>query len=142
MAVDIFDLNHTKNYDFIMVVPRNQSMWIFTKEKRKPWTFPTAKIESGETPLNTAMRALKEKTGADAFNIKPIFDCCLIENNAIQNGIVFYADIISFSKTPPLKAEKLMPSKVIPDNSASLELYSKTLEQLHTIHKLEKLNAK
>lgn len=91
---------------FAVIISKSQGKWVFCKHReRNTYEIPGGHREENETILETAIRELKEETGALKFEIKPICAYSVkgkTKVNSQENdesfGMLFIADIFSFGK--------------------------------------------
>ena len=62
---------------------------LFYQEKKERFSFPKGHVEPGETPLQCAVREVKEETGLDVEIIKPL-GVCNYHNNADGDIDLFF----------------------------------------------------
>jgi 8-oxo-dGTP diphosphatase len=60
---------HVKQADHVLIFPVYQQQWLFTRHKLRGLELPGGKVEQGETPLEAAIREMKEETGARVSSI-------------------------------------------------------------------------
>ena len=62
---------------------------LFYQEKKNAFSFPKGHVEPGETPLQCAIREVKEETGLDVEIIKPL-GVCHYHNNVDGDVELFF----------------------------------------------------
>lgn len=81
---------------YAVIAAKYQGKWVFCRHKdRDTWEIPGGHRESGETPLQAAMRELWEETGATEANITPV---CVYA--FYDYGMLYYAEIQEFEPIP------------------------------------------
>lgn len=89
-----------------------QRKWVFCKHKnRDTYEIPGGHREDSEDIETTAKRELWEETGAKNFDICPV---CIY--SFTDYGMLYFAEIRSFEKLPPLEIEKINLFDDIPKN--------------------------
>lgn len=91
---------------FAVIISKSQGKWVFCKHReRNTYEIPGGRREKNETILETAIRELKEETGALKFEIKPICVYSVKGKTKVNTqeddesfGMLFIADIFSFGK--------------------------------------------
>ena len=91
---------------FAVIIARHNGKWVFCKHKeRDTFEVPGGHRETGEKIEDTAVRELKEETGAVDFNIKPVCVYSVkgktrVNENAAKEsfGMLYAAEIFSFEE--------------------------------------------
>ena len=91
---------------FAVIITKTGGKWVFCKHReRDTYEVPGGHREQEEDILETAIRELKEETGAVAFTIKPICAYSVRGKTRINEnitdetfGMLYIADIISFEE--------------------------------------------
>ena len=91
---------------FAVIITKTGGKWVFCKHReRDTYEVPGGHRENGETILETAMRELKEETGAIDFYIKPICAYSVKGKTRVNEnmddetfGMLYYADVFSFGE--------------------------------------------
>jgi 8-oxo-dGTP diphosphatase len=131
MKCEAYELNHLKNYKYVVIIAKYQGNWIFCKhKKRNTWETAGGHIESGETPLDAAKRELFEETGAVSFDIKPIFDYWAEDETSEANGMVFYAEIKELNDLPESEMGKVKCFEALPANLTYKDITLKLFQYL------------
>jgi 8-oxo-dGTP diphosphatase len=92
-----------ENIGFVCIESKYNDKWVLCfHSRRQKWEVPGGHVELGETPLIAAKRELYEETGAIDFDIIPVWDYQVYNDDGsfINNGRVYYANIRSFEKLP------------------------------------------
>ena len=137
VEVNFYDQVEDERLRFAVIISRTYGKWVFCKHKeRDTFEVPGGHREIGETILETAVRELREETGAIDFNIEPV---CVYSvkgktrvNEKIDDenfGMLFVADIISFEKELHSEIEKIVITDSLVDNWTYPEIQPKLLEE-------------
>ena len=106
IEVNFYDEVDDSLLEFAVIISKSNGKWVFCKHKeRDTFEVPGGHRETGEKIEDTAVRELKEETGAVDFNIKPV---CVYsvkgktrvnENDAKESfGMLYAAEIFSFEE--------------------------------------------
>ena len=106
IEVNFYDEVDDSLLEFAVIISKSNGKWVFCKHKeRDTFEVPGGHRETGEKIEDTAVRELKEETGAVDFNIKPV---CVYsvkgktrvnENVAKESfGMLYAAEIFSFEE--------------------------------------------
>ena len=73
IEVNFYDEVDDSLLEFAVIISKSNGKWVFCKHKeRDTFEVPGGHRETGEKIEDTAVRELKEETGAVDFNIKPV----------------------------------------------------------------------
>ncbi|RHO34363.1 NUDIX hydrolase [Amedibacterium intestinale] len=106
VSVKFYDSVEDSLFKFAVIIAKADGKWVFCKHKERD-TFELAggHREVNETILETASRELKEETGAEEFEIKPVCVYSVTGKTRVVNeenvetfGMLFVADIFSFGR--------------------------------------------
>lgn len=110
ITVNFYNWNEINNDDllFAVIVARYKNKWILAKHKqRSTWEIPGGHRECREEIKNTAIRELKEETGASKFEIVPICIYSVSRENKEETkhpletyGGLFFADVSEVGELP------------------------------------------
>ncbi len=79
---------------YAVIVTKYQNQWIFCRHKeRNTWEIPGGHRESGETIEETAMRELREETGASDATLRKIGVYGVKRGDATTCGMLFFAEV-------------------------------------------------
>ena len=106
IEVNFYDEVDDSLLEFAVIISKSNGKWVFCKHKeRDTFEVPGGHRETGEKIEDTAVRELKEETGAVDFNIKPICVYSVkgktrVNDNATKEsfGMLYAAEIFSFEE--------------------------------------------
>ena len=106
VEVKFYDTVNDELLKFAVIISQSNGKWVFCKHKeRDTFEVPGGHRETGEKIEDTAVRELKEETGAVDFNIKPVCVYSVkgktrVNNNATKEsfGMLYAAEIFSFEE--------------------------------------------
>lgn len=106
VEVKFYDSVDDSLLKFAVIVSQSNGKWVFCKHKeRDTFEVPGGHRENGEKIEDTAVRELKEETGAVDFNIKPVCVYSVkgktrVNDNATKEsfGMLYAAEIFSFEE--------------------------------------------
>ncbi len=93
------------NIGFVAIESEFNGKWVLCFHKRRgKWEVPGGHVDEGETPLVAAKRELYEETGAIEFDIVPVWDYELFNDDGTlhNNGRVYFAKIHKFEELPKI----------------------------------------
>jgi len=141
--VDIAPLNTFGAYKYTVIFARYKNKWMYTRAKAREG-FETAGgfIELGETPLEGARRELYEETGAEKFEIVPLFDYAVSVPTSFSNGQVFLAEVEHLGEMPDFEMAEIALFDTIPDNMRFPYilpiLFKEVSKHIHELHSKKK----
>ena len=106
IEVNFYDEVDESLLEFAVIISKSNGKWVFCKHKeRDTFEVPGGHRETGEKIEDTAVRELKEETGAVDFNIKPVCVYSVkgktrVNENAAKEsfGMLYAAEIFSFEE--------------------------------------------
>ena len=106
IEVNFYDEVDDSLLEFAVIISKSNGTWVFCKHKeRDTFEVPGGHRETGEKIEDTAVRELKEETGAVDFNIKPVCVYSVkgktrVNENAAKEsfGMLYAAEIFSFEE--------------------------------------------
>ena len=106
IEVNFYDEVDDSLLEFAVIISKSNGKWVFCKHKeRDTFEVPGGHRETGEKIVDTAVRELKEETGAVDFNIKPVCVYSVkgktrVNENAAKEsfGMLYAAEIFSFEE--------------------------------------------
>ena len=106
IEVNFYDEIDDSLLEFAVIISKSNGKWVFCKHKeRDTFEVPGVHRETGEKIEDTAVRELKEETGAVDFNIKPVCVYSVkgktrVNENAAKEsfGMLYAAEIFSFEE--------------------------------------------
>ena len=104
--VNFYDEVDDSLLEFTVIISKSNGKWVFCKHKeRDTFEVPGGHRETGEKIEDTAVRELKEETGAVDFNIKPVCVYSVkgktrVNENAAKEsfGMLYAAEIFSIEE--------------------------------------------
>jgi len=130
------DVGFFGGYKYVVIFEKKDGKWVYCRAKTREG-FETAggHIENGETPFESAKRELYEETGADDFDLAPLFEYAVDTPASWANGQVFYADVRSFGPMPDFEMAEIRCFDTYPDKlrfpDILPQLFSETLLRLN-----------
>ena len=117
MEVKFYNSINDELLKYAVIISKSNNKWVFCKHKeRSTYEVPGGHREEKETIYETAVRELKEETGAIDFTIKEIGVYSVIKNNIETFGMLYYADIYSFNDTLNSEMECILLLDELPNN--------------------------
>ncbi len=106
IEVNLYDEIDDSLLEFAVIISKSNGKWVFCKHKeRDTFEVPGGHRETGEKIEDTAVRELKEETGAVDFNMKPVCVYSVkgktrVNDNATKEsfGMLYAAEIFSFEE--------------------------------------------
>lgn len=106
IEVNFYDEIDDSLLEFAVIISKTNGKWVFCKHKeRDTFELPGGHREPGEKIEDTAVRELKEETGAVEFNIEPVCVYSVkgktrVNENAEKEsfGMIYVAKIFSFEE--------------------------------------------
>ena len=106
IEVNFYDEIDDSLLEFAVIISKSNGKWVFCKHKeRDTFEVPGGHRETGEKIEDTAVRELKEETGAVDFNIKPVCVYSVKEKTRVNEnaakesfGMLYAAEIFSFEE--------------------------------------------
>lgn len=94
MKIEFHDSNISKHLKYVVIVAQDTEGFVLVKHQtRNTWELPGGHIEPNETTFAAAKRELTEETTASEFTLKEICVYSVSNNNQINYGGLFYAQI-------------------------------------------------
>jgi len=98
-----YPVNELNNIGYVSIQAKYNGKWVLClHNRRNSWECPGGHVENGEEALEAAKRELYEETGATNYDILPVWDYQVLNDEGVlhNNGRVYYAEIKSFDKLP------------------------------------------
>ncbi len=136
VEVKFYDSVDDSLLKFAVIIAKTNGKWVFCiHRERDTYEVPGGHRESGETILETAMRELREETGAVDFDIKPICVYSVKGKTRVNEnideetfGMLYYADVFSFEEIHS-EIEKIVITDELVENWTYPLIYPKLLEK-------------
>ena len=136
VEVKFYDSIDDSLLKFAVIIAKTNGKWVFCKHcERDTYEVPGGHRECGETILETAIRELKEETGAIDFNIKPICAYSVKGKTRVNEnmddetfGMLYYADVFSFEELHS-EIEKIVITHTLVENWTYPMIQPKLLEE-------------
>ena len=130
MEVKFYDSINDELLKYAVIISKSNNKWVFCKHKeRSTYEIPGGHREEKETIYETAVRELKEETGAIDFTIKEIGVYSVIKNNIETFGMLYYAEIYSFNDTLNSEMECILLLDNLPNNWTYPEIQPNLIEE-------------
>jgi 8-oxo-dGTP diphosphatase len=114
--IDDFPQEHFDYKYAIVVTMYGDRLLLVNHKDRDTWELPGGRRESNEEINETAKRELFEETGALKFELTPICDYYVEEDDVVTYGRLFFADIMEIDVLPDYEIEKIEFFDHLPDN--------------------------
>ena len=130
MEVKFYNSINDELLKYAVIISKSNNKWVFCKHKeRSTYEVPGGHREEKETIYETAVRELKEETGAIDFTIKEIGVYSVIKNNIETFGMLYYAEIYSFNDTLNSEMECILLLDNLPNNWTYPEIQPNLIEE-------------
>ena len=130
MEVKFYNSINDELLKYAVIISKSNNKWVFCKHKESStYEVPGGHREEKETIYETAVRELKEETGAIDFTIKEIGVYSVIKNNIETFGMLYYAEIYSFNDTLNSEMECILLLDNLPNNWTYPEIQPNLIEE-------------
>ncbi len=136
MEVKFYDNVDDTLLKFAVIIAKSNGKWVFCKHKeRDTYEIPGGHREEKETISETAIRELKEETGAIDFTIEPVCVYSVVGKNRVNDtgeetfGMLYYAEISSFENILHSEMEKVVLFEKVPTELTYPLIQPKLLEE-------------
>lgn len=110
--------NRTEALIYVVLVSRYRHQWVIVRHgERTTWEIPGGHIEEGESPNRAAARELVEETGACEFDVKPVTDYYVTNDEKVTGwGRLYFCDIRVIGPLGPSEIAEVSFVDDLPDN--------------------------
>ena len=117
--VRFYDAAEDSLVKFAVIIARTNGKWVLCKHReRSTLEIPGGHREEGETVGQTAVRELKEETGAVEFSIRPVCVYSVVRDDAEESfGGLYTAEISSFEEELHSEIEKIVVLEELPEEN-------------------------
>ena len=136
MEVKFYDTVDDALLKFAVIIARTDGKWVFCKHReRDTFEIPGGHREPGEAIDDTAVRELREETGAKDFAIKPVCAYSVTGKNRVNDtgeemyGMLYYADISGFEQELHSEMEKVSLFDALPEALTYPEIQPKLVRE-------------
>ena len=136
MEVKFYDTVDDALLKFAVIIARTDGKWVFCKHReRNTYEIPGGHREPGEAIDDTAVRELREETGAKDFAIKPVCAYSVTGKNRVNDtgeemyGMLYYADISGFEHELHSEMEKVSLFDALPEALTYPEIQPKLVRE-------------
>ncbi len=117
MSVIFYDQAEDQLLRFAVIIARSRGKWVLCKHReRDTLEIPGGRREPGEDIGWTAVRELREETGAKEFSIHPLCAYAVVREGEESLGMLYYADIRSFEPELHSEIERIFLLEALPEN--------------------------
>lgn len=119
LKINFYPLDYVENekLKYAIIAARYKDKWVFVRnKKRSTWELPAGHRENEENILNTASRELYEETGAQKFDIHPLYIYSVTDKKQETFGQLFYALIYTLGDLPDMEIGEVKLWESLPDN--------------------------
>lgn len=136
LKVEFHEDYEEQQLKYAVIVSQYDDRWVFCKHKqRNTYECPGGHREPGEDILTTAERELFKETGAVSYTVREIcpYSVTDTEQNVQTYGMLYFADIISFSKLPDFEIEKIAVTEALPELWTYPHIQPKLVEKVCSV---------
>ncbi len=103
---------------YAVIIARSEGKWVFCKHRlRDTYECPGGHREEGEDIFAAAHRELYEETGAQDYTLTPVCPYSVTDAEGTETfGMLFYAEISSFSALPDYEMERVLLFDQLPES--------------------------
>ena len=137
LQVNFYDKIDDSLLKFAVIIAKSNGKWVYCKHKeRDTFENPGGHREEGEMILETAKRELMEETGATRFVIEPVCAYSVTGKTRVNEsedesfGMLYYAEITSFSESLDSEMEKVVLFDEPPKNQTYPMIQPKLIEEV------------
>jgi 8-oxo-dGTP diphosphatase len=134
MKVDFWDIGQVedKELKFGVTGASFENKWIFVRHKqRSTWEMPGGHREQVEDINETAKRELYEETGAKVFEMHPICDYSVTNDETTTYGRLCYAKVSEMGILPDLEIGEIKLFENLPLELTYPEILPILFEKIH-----------
>ena len=136
MEVKFYDNVDDSLLKFAVIIAKADGKWVYCKHKeRYTYEIPGGHREENETIYETAVRELKEETGAIDFTIEHVCVYSVVGKNRVNEtgeetfGMLYYTEINSFDNELHSEIERVALFDELPDKLTYPLIQPKLIEE-------------
>lgn len=132
-GVRFYEAVEDEKLKFAVILAQSDGKWVFCKHReRSTLEIPGGHREAGESVDGTAVRELKEETGAKEFSLRPVCVYSVVRDDRPESfGGLYAAEITSFEPEIHSEIEKIVLLEEPPEGNWTYpEIQPKLMEEI------------